>query len=640
MDSLVMATWENSFCLDNTKLLFLASAIPFVAIIILALSLLVLLTFFFLKTTFVTTSPYTQIDGSISEPRSTNHRKKTLDQISFALALSRFVLNIAVLASGFFLRDLNVLVILPDTTKFNSCDLLFLTLSSFTWSIISVVYFWLSLGHSSDSQPATLLFLEKVLIYFNIVSFASDLSSVISAISENFLYHILTLLSYNLWISISLIYLEYLQKNGNFGSEKISATDMSADYSGPLIPCRKDSAGFISKCLFFWIDEIIWTGSKKVLESADVPDLPSKEKAQNSWAKYKSLLTVSTSTNIFHNLIYSTYQTILIQQLFGFLSGIFSILSPYFLNRILVAIQSTDDEMRNEVWKYLVLMFIVSSLKAIFDGQAYFNGRRVSTQWRGIIFSELFNKVMKRPISYGGAKTEKDEGEASDPDSASQQNVTIEEENGDTEPEAEENVSPKKVESSGQDASLGQIINLQSTDTEMIVTYVSYSHEVLFKIPLALILSVTGLFLVVGWSALVGLSIIIISGPVTIVIMQFARKIQQESQAASDKRVNLINEVLQGIRVVKYLAWEPEFKQRINKARESQITTFFRMFWVNVAVANVNFSSSIFVMVATFACFTGLQGGELNPAVAFTAMILLRQTSELLQKFPQYLNGV
>ncbi|KAJ3120151.1 hypothetical protein HK098_004819 [Nowakowskiella sp. JEL0407] len=498
-------------------------------------------------------------------------------------------------------------------------------------SIAAGIVYYLTVSPPESSQY-TFTHLRKVLLAFYVAVIISDFILTVQEIRIDILNTRVLFVAFQLWIAIILMYLEL--KVGDVNGE-VHLGGGSSEYSGPLKPCEEEKAGFVKKAFFGWVNELIWIGNARVLENADVNDLPVREKAQTAYGKYQTVLTTSTTNSFFWNLAYAVLPTLTKQYVFGILAGLLSISSPYFLNRILVGIQSTDPEIHNGVWTNLFLMFIVAAIKAMCEGQAYFNGRRVSTQLRGIICTELYNKVLKRPITYGGKNIEAKSPETS----------TFTDEESGTASNAEEvipedSASPTTPKASNSDASLGQIINLQSADTEMIVTYVSYSHEVLFKIPLALILTVSGLFLVVGWSALVGLSIIILSGPATMFIMGLARKIQEASQAASDKRVNLINEVLQGIRVVKYLAWEPEFIRRINIAREGQIAQFFKMFWVNIAVSNVNFSSSIFVMVATFACFTTIQRGQLNPAVAFTAMALLRQTADILQRFPQYLTGV
>ncbi len=43
------------------------------------------------------------------------------------------------------------------------------------------------------------------------------------------------------------------------------------------------------------------------------------------------------------------------------------------------------------------------------------------------------------------------------------------------------------------------------------------------------------------------------------------------SSLEADKRLKLTNELLQGIRIVKYYAWENAFKQNVDKQRENEL---------------------------------------------------------------------
>jgi hypothetical protein len=56
---------------------------------------------------------------------------------------------------------------------------------------------------------------------------------------------------------------------------------------------------------------------------------------------------------------------------------------------------------------------------------------------------------------------------------------------------------------------------------------------------------------VLGPAALAGLAIILISGPVTAKLGGIMNKVQEQLMTSTDKRVNAINEVLSGIRIIK-----------------------------------------------------------------------------------------
>ncbi|KAJ1547646.1 hypothetical protein HK096_001625, partial [Nowakowskiella sp. JEL0078] len=176
-----------------------------------------------------------------------------------------------------------------------------------------------------------------------------------------------------------------------------------------------------------------------------------------------------------------------------------------------------------------------------------------------------------------------------------------------------------------------------SNDTEKIRILAAYSHDGLIRLPITLFVSVIALFIVIGPSALFGLSIMLVTGPLTAWAGALYNSFQDKLLGAADKRVNLTNEILQGIRIIKYFAWEPKFNSRIRQLRDIELNQLVRIVLVNLIWANAAFSSGIFVTCVTFYAYTGIFGNKLDAATAFTALKLLHQTSANLGFLPEEL---
>ncbi|KAJ3401839.1 hypothetical protein HDV05_000235, partial [Chytridiales sp. JEL 0842] len=190
--------------------------------------------------------------------------------------------------------------------------------------------------------------------------------------------------------------------------------------------------------------------------------------------------------------------------------------SLLFLNRILVWVQSEERDITLGL-AYLIGLFLSNAVKALLDGQEYFHGRRVGLNVRSIIISEVYAKSLRRAAGVGSpTKSDGADGGAST-----------------------------------SDTSVGKIVTLMSVDSERIREYCSYSHRLFVQYPIALAMSVTGLMYVLGPSALAGLTIILVSGPVTAKLGGWMNKVQEQLMASTDKRVNAVNEVLNGIRIIK-----------------------------------------------------------------------------------------
>ncbi len=100
-------------------------------------------------------------------------------------------------------------------------------------------------------------------------------------------------------------------------------------------------------------------------------------------------------------------------------------------------------------------------------------------------------------------------------------------------------------------ASLGKVVTLMSVDTERVRSFVSYSHDVLISMPISTVIALSSLFYVLGPSALAGIVMILALGPLGTYLGKIIGKLQEDLMASTDKRVSIMNEVLQGIRIVK-----------------------------------------------------------------------------------------
>lgn len=119
-------------------------------------------------------------------------------------------------------------------------------------------------------------------------------------------------------------------------------------------------------------------------------------------------------------------------------------------------------------------------------------------------------------------------------------------------------------------SSTGMVVNLMSTDSSKISDFASWWF-VLIEAPVQLGVGVYFLFTLLGWSAILGLSTMIITIPVNHYNSSLFLSTQEKVMKARDKRVSLMNEVLQGIRQIKFFAWEANWSKRILEARNLEL---------------------------------------------------------------------
>lgn len=118
--------------------------------------------------------------------------------------------------------------------------------------------------------------------------------------------------------------------------------------------------------------------------------------------------------------------------------------------------------------------------------------------------------------------------------------------------------------------STGTIVNLMSTDSQRISDFTT-SWFTIIEAPIELFVGISFLYSLLGSSCLLGLSVMIITLPLNHYNSVFFAQTQEKLMEARDRRVSLMNEVLQGIRQIKFFAWELNWEKRVLEARNEEI---------------------------------------------------------------------
>lgn len=177
--------------------------------------------------------------------------------------------------------------------------------------------------------------------------------------------------------------------------------------------------------------------------------------------------------------------------------------------------------------------------------------------------------------------------------------------------------------SARKESTLGEIVNLMSVDAQRFMDLTAYINMI-WSAPLQIVLALYFLWEVLGPAVLAGLAVMIILIPVNGLIANKVKTLQIRQMKSKDERVKLMNEVLNGIKVLKLYAWEPSFEQQILKIRIKEIqvlkeaaylnagTSFiwscapFLVRFLNNDVHYENFKNSDFIKLLTLASFSFL----------------------------------
>ncbi|KAF9379864.1 hypothetical protein CPC16_010561 [Podila verticillata] len=373
---------------------------------------------------------------------------------------------------------------------------------------------------------------------------------------------------------------------------------------GERVPCPEATASLLDLALFSWADPLIRLGFKRVLNQEDIWDFRLSDYSSAVIHHFRqSILATRKNYPFIVRLVINFKSRISVQVVWAVLWGLLTFVGPYSLERILYYVKHKD-EMSIE-WGYLYVfgMLFGMLLSTIAQSQMLWHGRRISMQLRSIVVGEVYAKALRRKDRAG--QTQKSQSESDD-----------EEEN--------------------EMFTYGAINNMISNDTSEISGASAYLQD-LYILPLQITLAILFLYRVLGWSALAGVFTMACFIPFNLYLTNKVEKIQDELMKATDKRAELMNELLQAIRIIKFFSWERNFYSKVDMAREKELRQLrLRFTWWIFGTA-LWFGTPVFVTISTFFVYTKIAGNVLTPGVAFPALALFNVLRAPMDAFPEML---
>lgn len=148
----------------------------------------------------------------------------------------------------------------------------------------------------------------------------------------------------------------------------------------------------------------------------------------------------------------------------------------------------------------------------------------------------------------------------------------------------------------------GQIVNFMAVDTQRVADLVQNINN-LWSAPLQLAISMYLLYQQLGWAILAGLLVMLINIPFMSWISVKLRNFQQFVMRYKDKRIKLLSEVFNGIKIIKIHAWEDSFKKRTEAIRDKEIKTLTTQTWYSAAITFAFTCLPFVVALSSFATY-------------------------------------
>ncbi|KAI0288069.1 ABC transporter [Russula brevipes] len=184
----------------------------------------------------------------------------------------------------------------------------------------------------------------------------------------------------------------------------------------------------------------------------------------------------------------------------------------------------------------------------------------------------------------------------------------------------------------------GRLLNHISTDVSRIDFCCGFFH-ISWTAPIQIVICLCVLLGNLGPSALVGFAVFIILIPIQGKVMSSLFESRRRTMEWTDKRAKLLQELLGGIKLIKFFAWESPILNRIAGYREREMSYVRKMLLLRAANVAVALTIPALASVVAFLLYAG-SGHELTPAVVFSSLTSLQLMRLPLMMLPVSLNAI
>ncbi|KAK3910281.1 Multidrug resistance-associated protein 5 [Frankliniella fusca] len=354
-----------------------------------------------------------------------------------------------------------------------------------------------------------------------------------------------------------------------------------ADALRVLLPCRPGSknknsmpankAGLFSFITINWLTRMMWKTFRKGLTEEDFYDLADADDATESarrlesiWGRRVGKQGAATSLG---SAVWRFIRTrTIISMVLMAISIVLQFVGPAILQKMILAFVEDKSE---PLWYGLVLilgLFLSQLCRNLFFGMAYVINMHTATRLQGGLQHLVFNKVLKlRAID---------------------------------------------------DRALGQVVTFCSSEQERMFDAI-HMGTITVGSPVMFILAVAYSWWLMGAYALIGNLIILLFYPIMGVVAALTSRVRTNTVVLTDKRINIMSEILNSIKLIKMYAWEDSFADNVKDVRELERVQLQRAAFLQSFSSTISPSITILAAICTFIAYT-LTDHELVSQTAFT----------------------
>ncbi|KAM6079256.1 multidrug resistance-associated protein 1 isoform 3-T3 [Theristicus caerulescens] len=189
-------------------------------------------------------------------------------------------------------------------------------------------------------------------------------------------------------------------------------------------------------------------------------------------------------------------------------------------------------------------------------------------------------------------------------------------------------------------STVGEIVNLMSVDAQRFMDLATYINMI-WSAPLQVILALYLLWQNLGPSVLAGVAVMILLVPINAVMAMKTKTYQVAQMKSKDNRIKLMNEILNGIKVLKLYAWELAFREKVLEIRQKELKVLKKSAYLAAMATFTWVCAPFLVALSTFAVYVTIDKNNiLDAQKAFVSLALFNILRFPLNMLPMVISSI
>uniref|UniRef100_A0A8C7J129 ATP-binding cassette, sub-family C (CFTR/MRP), member 9 n=1 Tax=Oncorhynchus kisutch TaxID=8019 RepID=A0A8C7J129_ONCKI len=354
----------------------------------------------------------------------------------------------------------------------------------------------------------------------------------------------------------------------------------------------------LSKATYWWMNPLIIGAHKRPIELKKIGKLPIAMRALTNYLKLKDAYEDQRNAedpekapSIWRSMYRAFGRPILLSSTFRYLADLLGFAGPLCIYGIVEHLNKkpvkegsvpyfevyfmSSNELLQNTSVLAVLLFLALVLQRTFLQASYYVTIETGINLRGALLAMIYNKILRLSTS---------------------------------------NMSMGEM-------TLGQINNLVAIETNQLMWFLFLCPN-LWAMPVQIVMGVILLYYLLGTSALIGASVIVLLAPVQYLIATKLADTQKSTLDQSTERLKKTTEILKGIKLLKLYAWENIFCDSVEDTRGKELTSL-RTFALYTSMSIfMNAAIPIAAVLVTFVSHALINKSKPSSSEAFAALAL------------------